>query len=93
MVPRLLAMAVLSIRSGTPLKIIENAFGTDRINIPKAPALGLLLERPIFGSYNRHVQDEKKGQTYRDGIDFDVYKVSCFFLISSSHFCFLFVFL
>ena len=85
-------MAILSIRSGTPLKIIENAFGTYRINIPKAPALGLLMERPRFGSYNRHVQDEKKGQTYRDdGIGFDVYKVSCFFLISSSHFCFLFV--
>ncbi|KAI9269058.1 pseudouridine synthase [Phascolomyces articulosus] len=71
---KMISMALLSIRSGTPLKIIESAFGSDRINIPKAPALGLLLERPIFGSYNRHAQDEKKGQTYRDGIDFEPHK-------------------
>ncbi|KAI7856226.1 pseudouridine synthase [Circinella umbellata] len=71
---KMISMAILSIRSNTPLKIIENAFGSDRINIPKAPALGLLLERPIFGSYNRHAKDEKKQQAVRDGIDFDVYK-------------------
>ncbi|KAI9495703.1 pseudouridine synthase [Zychaea mexicana] len=71
---KMISMALLAVRSRTPLKIIENSFGDDRINIPKAPALGLLLERPIFGSYNRHAQNEKKGQTYRDEIDFEPYR-------------------
>ena len=30
-------------------------FGPTRLNIPKAPALGLLLEQPQFESYNRKI--------------------------------------
>lgn len=32
-------------------------FGPAKLNIPKAPALGLLLEQPHFDSYNRKVID------------------------------------
>jgi tRNA pseudouridine38-40 synthase len=38
-------------------------------SIPKAPGLGLLLERPVFTSYN-----EKAGSFGRDEIDFGRYK-------------------
>ncbi|KAG0168110.1 tRNA pseudouridine synthase 1 [Apophysomyces sp. BC1021] len=67
------AMALLTVRSKTPLSIIANTFESDRINIPKAPALGLLLERPVFSVYNRKIQSNKD-QKFRDVIDFDIHK-------------------
>jgi tRNA pseudouridine38-40 synthase len=33
--------------------IIDRAWGGDRVDIPKAPALGLLLDRPYFEAYNK----------------------------------------
>ena len=35
------------VRTGTPISLITKTFTQVRINIPKAPALGLLLERVI----------------------------------------------
>lgn len=49
---KMVAMAVMVVRAGcTPTRISET-YGAERIAIPKAPGLGLLLERPIFDSYN-----------------------------------------
>ncbi|KAI8376455.1 pseudouridine synthase [Radiomyces spectabilis] len=67
---KMISMALLTVRSETPLSIIPKTFASAKVNIPKAPALGLLLERPIFTVYNRKV--EEKGE--RQQIDFDVYK-------------------
>lgn len=73
--PFCLAMAMLTVRSGTPLSLIDESFKDKRINIPKAPALGLLLERPVFEVYNRKTQQAKsRDPTMRECIDFDVYK-------------------
>ncbi|KAG0176851.1 tRNA pseudouridine synthase 1 [Apophysomyces sp. BC1034] len=63
-------MALLAVRSNTPLSIIPKSFESTKINIPKAPALGLLLEQPVFGSYNKHVTED--GQ--RQPIEFEKYK-------------------
>lgn len=35
------------VRTGTPISLIAKTFTQVKINIPKAPALGLLLERVI----------------------------------------------
>lgn len=35
-------------------------FGPARLNIPKAPALGLLLEQPHFDSYNRKIKESNQ---------------------------------
>lgn len=48
------------------------------VNLPKMPSLGLLLEYPIFGSYNDKVSkiNESLKPTdpeYRPPIDFDIY--------------------
>jgi tRNA pseudouridine38-40 synthase len=64
-------MAMLCVRTDTPLSIIPKTFESDKINIPKAPALGLLLDRPVFDSYNRKVESIEN----RQKIDFDLYKV------------------
>ncbi|CAG8734758.1 13596_t:CDS:2, partial [Racocetra fulgida] len=54
----------------TPLSLIHKTFGNTKINIPKAPALGLLLDQPVFRSYNKKAVDNDK-----ELIEFDIYKV------------------
>lgn len=53
---KMVAMAALVVRSGCTPDRINDTYGPDRIAIPKAPGLGLLLERPIFDTYNDRAQ-------------------------------------
>ncbi|KAJ0114168.1 hypothetical protein J7T55_008003 [Diaporthe amygdali] len=50
---KMVAMAVLCVRCAVPVSIIKETYGPTRISIPKAPGLGLLLERPVFESYSK----------------------------------------
>lgn len=50
---KMVAMAVLSVRCAMPRERIRQSYGPTRISIPKAPGLGLLLERPVFESYSK----------------------------------------
>lgn len=61
---KMIAMAVLVVRTGCPLTRISDAFGPNKINIPKAPALGLLLEAPVYEGYNSQL--EKFGYNHLD---------------------------
>lgn len=63
---KMVAMAALIVRCGCPLERIKESFGPDNISIPKAPGLGLLLERPVFDSYNERASKEFE----KDKIDF-----------------------
>jgi tRNA pseudouridine38-40 synthase len=49
-------MAMLSVRTNTPNSVIDTSFDESKINIPKAPALGLLLDQPVFQCYNKRVE-------------------------------------
>lgn len=49
---KMIAMSTLIIRTGCPTSRIVESFGSTKINIPKAPALGLLLECPVYEGYN-----------------------------------------
>ncbi|KAF2846394.1 tRNA pseudouridine synthase-like protein [Plenodomus tracheiphilus IPT5] len=63
---KMVGMAALTVRCGTDPKIMEESFGNTVVRIPKAPGLGLLLERPVFDSYN-----EKQARAAgRESIDF-----------------------
>lgn len=53
---KMVAMAVLCVRCAAPVSIIKESYGPTRISIPKAPGLGLLLERPVFESYSRKAE-------------------------------------
>lgn len=70
---KMISMAALVTRCGTPVERISQAYGPQKINIPKAPALGLLLEAPVFETYNARL--EKFGYVpidfakYQDEID------------------------
>ncbi|KAF9356898.1 tRNA pseudouridine synthase 1 [Mortierella sp. AD094] len=64
---KMVGLIVMIIRTDTPLKLIPETFKANKINIPKAPSLGLLLERPMFGTYNRKVQGKN------EPLEFDPY--------------------
>lgn len=66
---KMISMATLITRCGTPVERISQAYGPQKVNIPKAPALGLLLEAPVFESYNKRL--EKFGY---EPIDFSKYQ-------------------
>lgn len=53
---KMIGMATLVVRTGCPLGRIVEAFDEPRINVPKAPALGLLLECPVYTGYNSKLQ-------------------------------------
>lgn len=67
---KMVAMVALIVRSGADPKLIQETYGSTRISIPKAPGLGLLLEHPIFDTYNKRAATEFGKQK----IDFDKYE-------------------
>ena len=67
---KMVAMAVMILRCGSELSTIEKSYGEKCIGIPKAPSLGLLLERPLFDSYNSQAESRYN----KPAIDFDKYE-------------------
>ncbi|GJJ11006.1 hypothetical protein Clacol_005235 [Clathrus columnatus] len=76
----MVCVAVLACRTNTPSDIIDATYGPSKVVVPKAPALGLLLERPLFENYNKKVKEanEKLSSSddpaYRPIINFDPYQ-------------------
>lgn len=66
---KMVCMAALVTRTGCPIERVTECFGPTKVNIPKAPALGLLLESPVFETYNLKLLD--LGYNH---IDFGQYK-------------------
>ncbi|KAA8652359.1 hypothetical protein EYZ11_006459 [Aspergillus tanneri] len=65
---KMVAMATLVVRCGCDPQRIVDSYGATKIPIPKAPGLGLLLERPVFDGYNK-----KANETGKKPINFDNY--------------------
>lgn len=65
---KMIGLSSLIVKCGCPIEKIKEAFGKRKINIPKAPALGLLLERPVYDGYN----DKLKSYGY-EPLNFDQY--------------------
>ena len=66
---KMVSMAAMVVRCGASPAIMDSSFGPEKISIPKAPGLGLLLERPVFEAYNEKL--EKFG---RERIDFSIHE-------------------
>ena len=67
---KMVGMMALVVRCGSDPNILLESMGPERISIPKAPSLGLLLERPVFDSYNKKARD-----TFgKESINFDRYR-------------------
>lgn len=67
---KMVGMVALVVRCGCDPKRIAEAYGEESISIPKAPSLGLLLERPVFDSYNKRAKSEHG----KGAIDFSQYE-------------------
>jgi tRNA pseudouridine38-40 synthase len=67
---KMVGMAALTVRCGTNPDFMLESFGNNIVRIPKAPGLGLLLERPVFESYN----EKQAAQHDKDPIDFKRYE-------------------
>ncbi len=62
---KMVSMVALIVRCGCHEGRLQDSYMANKVSIPKAPALGLLLERPVFDKYN-----EKLEQLGREKIDF-----------------------
>ncbi|KAJ4268859.1 tRNA pseudouridine synthase 1 [Fusarium torreyae] len=67
---KMVGLASLIVRCGTPMERINESYQNQKMAIPKAPGLGLLLERPVFNNYNRKAT-ESLG---KEAIDFGNYE-------------------
>lgn len=54
---KMVGLASLMVRCGTALDRVAESYQAQKMAIPKAPGLGLLLERPVFENYNRRAKD------------------------------------
>ncbi|KAI8809179.1 pseudouridine synthase [Cladochytrium replicatum] len=62
---KMIALAVLVIRTNTPRAIVGNSFGWGKIDIPEAPGQFLILDQAHYDAYNAQVGNRS------DGIWFD----------------------
>lgn len=69
---KMMGMLILIVRSSTPASLLPECYGPRKIHVPKAPSLGLLLDRPIFGSYNDNVR-KAAFSAAKEPIEFDAY--------------------
>ncbi|KAJ1772326.1 tRNA pseudouridine synthase 1 [Coemansia sp. RSA 1813] len=69
---KMVGLVILMTRSNAPLKLIDELFSGPRVNVPKAPGLGLLLEQPVFDGYNQRAANIKQGSS--SPVHFDDYK-------------------
>ena len=67
---KMVTMAALIVRCGCHEGRVQDSYMADKLSIPKAPGLGLLLERPVFDTYNERLV----GQPDKAPIDFKKYE-------------------
>ena len=54
---KMIGLVIAVIRDHTTEEKIEESWGTQRVDIPRAPGLGLMLDEIHYGSYNRRFAD------------------------------------
>ncbi|TFY62141.1 hypothetical protein EVJ58_g4062 [Rhodofomes roseus] len=76
---KMMSALVLTCRTGSPPEIMDELYGPRMVFVPKMPALGLLLEYPIFETYKQKIAkfNEKLDPSetdYRLPIDFEAHR-------------------
>ncbi|KAL8789025.1 MAG: hypothetical protein Q9195_007045 [Heterodermia aff. obscurata] len=67
---KMVTMAAMVVRCGCHEGRVQDSYMADKISIPKAPGLGLLLERPVFDKYNESLV----GQPDKETVGFKKYE-------------------
>ncbi|KAM3825892.1 pseudouridylate synthase 1 homolog [Vipera latastei] len=55
---KMIGLVIAIVKGHATLSILEQSWGEERVDIPKAPGLGLILERVHFESYNQRFGDD-----------------------------------
>ncbi|KAI4178675.1 MAG: hypothetical protein LQ348_005563 [Seirophora lacunosa] len=58
---KMVTMAAFIVRCGCPERRMQESYAHEKLTVPKAPSLGLLLERPVFDTYNRDLARDTSG--------------------------------
>ena len=66
---KMVGMVALLVRCGCHEGRIQDSYTSEKFTIPRTPGLGLVLERPVFDTYNERI----KGDNDRNPINFDGY--------------------
>ena len=67
---KMVSMAALIVRCGAPAERIRHTLSPHhRLAIPKAPGVGLLLERPVFDAYNERSKNDKQNERNSVGLE------------------------
>ncbi|KDE04521.1 hypothetical protein MVLG_05087 [Microbotryum lychnidis-dioicae p1A1 Lamole] len=66
---KMIGLLILAVRSGAPPSLIASTFTPQRIHIPKAPALGLLLLEPQYLEYNKRILEHNVKINALDKLD------------------------
>ncbi|KAI8840533.1 pseudouridine synthase [Chytridium lagenaria] len=69
---KMVGMAILLMRTGSPPSFIQQTFKSTKLNVPKAPALGLFLRYPLFSAYNKKFGKLSNGG--REDVDMSRYE-------------------
>lgn len=67
---KMVGLALLAVRCGADPRLVPQTYGDVAVAIPKAPGVGLLLDHPVFESYNKKCQQFPD----RDPLDFGKYE-------------------
>ena len=67
---KMVSMVALVVRCGGHEGRIQDSYTAEKFIIPKAPGLGLLLERPVFDTYNERM----RGEEDRGPVSFEKYE-------------------
>jgi len=73
---KMIFMLVMLCRTQTPSSVLDEMFGLSSYHIPKMPALGLLLDHPLYTAYNTRLAKlnlDPSHQNYREPIEFEKY--------------------
>ncbi|KAI8823668.1 pseudouridine synthase [Fimicolochytrium jonesii] len=62
-VRKMIAMAIMVVRTNTPRSIVANSFGYANIDIPEAPAFGLILDEPHYDTFNSDC--DRRGDSHK----------------------------
>lgn len=72
---KMISMVTLLVRSGSDIdRTMAHSFSDAKYSIPKVPGVGLMLERPVFDSYNniqaaKHERESLRFDKYNDKIE------------------------
>ncbi|KAJ3066505.1 tRNA pseudouridine synthase 1 [Podochytrium sp. JEL0797] len=67
---KMVGLAVMMTRTKTPAALVTLAYKEQKINIPKVPALGLMLRKPTFDAFN---EQQKTKFENRKSVELDNY--------------------